>query len=153
MIIVMQCIIRYAIAQIEDIDITLSTLGLLFLILATVLIAAGGYVINDIYDVVADKINKAKKRIVGISVDEKQAKLIYFTLTFTGLGLGFILTNLMAHPIYFIYFLLSAGSLYLYARFIKKYAFIGNLLVSILVGLSVILVPLFELVFIAGTSS
>ena len=62
MIIVMQCVIRYAIAQIEDVDITLSTLGLLFLILATVLIAAGGYVINDIYDVVADKINKAEVR-------------------------------------------------------------------------------------------
>lgn len=153
MIIVMQCVIRYAIAQIDDIDITLSNLGLLFLILATVLIAAGGYIINDSYDVVADKINKPKKRTVGVTIDEKQAKLIYFGLTFTGLGLGFILTSLMGHPIYFIYFLLSAGFLYLYARFIKKYALIGNLLVSILVGLSVILVPLFELIPAIDTSN
>ena len=146
MIIVMQCIISIAITQIENVEITLSRLGMLFLILATILIAAGGYVINDIYDVVADKVNRGKKRIVGNVVDDKQAKLLYFGLTFTGLGLGFILTNLMAQPVYFVYFLLSAGLLYLYARFIKKVALVGNVLVSALVGLSVILVPLFELV-------
>lgn len=141
----MQGIVRYAIAMIEDVAITLSTLGLVFLILATVLIAAGGYIINDFYDVVADKINKPKKRIINISVEEKDAKLIYFLLTFSGIGLGFILTSLMEHPVYFIYFLISAGALYLYARFFKKIALLGNLVVSGLVALSVLLVPIFEL--------
>lgn len=145
MIIAVQCIVRYGLAMVEGIDITLSTLGLIVLVLATVLIAAGGYVINDFYDVVADKINKPKKQIVQKLIDEKQTKLFYFLLTFSGLGLGFILTNLMGQSAYFMYFAVSALLLYLYARFLKKYALVGNLIISFLVALSVLLVPIFEL--------
>ena len=145
MIVVVQCIVRYAIFMIEDIEITLSTLGFVFLVLATVLITAGGYVINDVFDSTADRINKPTKRIVGLKLSEKQARLIYFLLTFTGLGLGFILTSLMGKPWYFLLFALSAILLYLYARYLRRYAIIGNIVVSILVALATLLVAIFEL--------
>lgn len=153
MIVAVQCIVRYAISMIENLQITLSTLGFVFLVLATVLIAAGGYVINDLYDITADKINKPKKRIVDVSISQNQAKLFYFLLTFSGLGLGFILTSLMAQPVYFVIFILSAGLLYLYAIFFRKYALIGNLVVSSLVGLSVVLVAIFELLPVIDASN
>lgn len=145
MIIVVQCIIYYGLVLIKDIEITLSPLGITFLMLATVLIAAGGLFINDFYGQVADKINRPKGHLMSKSFDEKQVKLAYFLCTFSGLGLGFILTNLMEHPFYFFYFAVSTLLLYIYARFLKKIAFLGNLMMGLLTGLSVLLVPIFEL--------
>ena len=100
-----QLVVRFGIIEVLDAEITLSYLGLSFIILATVLIAAGGYVINDIFDITADKINRPKKRLIGREIKESQAKLIYFLLTFSGVGLGFVLSNMMGVPIYFLYFL------------------------------------------------
>lgn len=131
--------------MVDSLEITLSTLGFAFLVLATIGIAAGGYIINDIFDSITDKVNKPKKRIVNTSVSEKNAKLLYYLLTFTSLGLGFILTNLMAKPTYFIFFALSAALLYVYAHSLRKYALIGNVLIAFLVALSTLLVAIFEL--------
>lgn len=146
MILAVLCITRYAIFMVDDLEITLSTLGFTFLLLATLFIAAGGYIINDIFDITTDKVNKPKTRVVERSVPLKQAKLLYYLLTFTGLGFGFILTNLMEKPFYFGFFVLSAGLLYVYARALRKYAFIGNLVVAFLVALSTLLVAIFELI-------
>lgn len=139
------CTTRVAMAMVGNLDIILSHLGFLFLVLATILIAAGGYIINDVFDTVTDKVNRPKKRIIGVTIPIKQAKLFYLIVTFTGLGLGFILTNLMAKPAYFIFFVLSAGLLYLYARVLRKYAIIGNLAIAFLVALSTLLPAIFEL--------
>lgn len=132
--------------MVDDLEITLSALGFTFLLLAILFIAAGGYIINDIFDITTDKVNKPKRRVVERSVPLKQAKLLYYLLTFTGLGFGFILTNLMEKPSYFGFFVLSAGLLYVYARALRKYAFIGNLVVAFLVALSTLLVAIFELI-------
>lgn len=140
-----QLVVRYGIIEILEADITLSKLGLSFIILATVLIAAGGYVINDIFDISADKINRPKKRLVGSEIKESQAKLIYFLLTFSGLGLGFVLSNMMGAPVYFLYFLATAVLLYFYARHLQRFALIGNIVVSLLVGLSILIIGIFEL--------
>lgn len=145
MIIVTQCIIKYAFFQHFEVQISLSTLGFFFLVLATVLIAAGGYIINDIYDITADRVNKPHKRIVDLSVDTKRAWLLYYLTTFTGLGLGFVLSAMIMQPLDFLYFIAIALGLYFYSRFLKKVALIGNLLISIIVGLSLLIVGIFEL--------
>ena len=104
MIILMQCIVRYGFIAIFDIEYKLSKLGVIFLILATILIAAGGYIINDILDVTADKINKPQRRTIGVSIDPKRAKLLYYIFTFVGLGFGFILSAVIQIPSYFLIF-------------------------------------------------
>ncbi len=141
----MQCIIRYGFFKPFDIELKLSSLGFLFLVLATVLIAAGGYVINDIIDITADKINKPKRRTVGVSIDSKQAKLIYYMLTFVGIGFGFTLSAVLEKPIYFLIFAGTALALYVYSRFLRKIALVGNLIVSFTIAISIIIVGLFEL--------
>lgn len=147
-----QCIVRFGLIAPFEADITLSSLGFSFIVLATVLIAAGGYIINDVYDINADKINRPNTRVVGVHIKEQQAKLLYFVLTFSGVGLGFVLSNMIGIPLYFLYFLVTALLLYIYARRLKRIGVIGNILVSLLVGLSIIIVGIFEL-FPAMTSS
>ncbi len=145
MIIGMQCIIRYGFFIPFNVEFTLSVLGFSFLVLATVLIAAGGYIINDIIDVTADKINKPKRRVIGVSIDLKRGKLLYYIFTFGGLGLGFVLSAMIQKPFYFLIFAGTAMALYLYSRFFRKIAIVGNIIVSITIALSIIIVGVFEL--------
>src|SRR5580658_11055963 len=65
--------------------------GGLFLIysLAFVLIAAGGYVINDVYDLEMDKKNKPDKVIIDKFIPEKKAIQFYWVLSIAGLILGY----------------------------------------------------------------
>ena len=56
---------------------------------STVLIAAGGYIINDIYDIETDKINKKENQIIGNSISSKSAFNYYYLLNFLGFLFGF----------------------------------------------------------------
>jgi len=145
MVIVMQCTVTYGFFKPFDIDLPLSRLGFIFLLFATVFIAAGGYIINDIIDITADKINKPKKRTIGVSIDEKQAKFLYYIFTFVGVGFGFIICAVLGKPVYFLIFVGSAFALYAYSRFLRKIALIGNLLVSVTVAATIVIVGIFEL--------
>ena len=51
----------------------LNNLEFLLLVLATLFIAAGGYVVNDIFDVDIDRLNRPQKVIIGKTVDETAA--------------------------------------------------------------------------------
>ncbi len=122
----------------------LTSLDIILLILATVLIAAGGNVINDYYDVEADKINKPKKTFVGEKISRKSA----FTFAITLFALGIILGGYIAwksnHLAYVGIFIASALLLWLYSYALKRIALLGNLTVSLLAGL----VPLMVWIFI-----
>ena len=119
MIIVTQCIIKFAFFTHFNVETTLSTLGFIFLMLATVCIAAGGYIVNDIYDITADKINKPKTRTVGVSLARKKAQLYYYLFTLIGIGLGFVVSIIIEKPRYILYFIVIALGLYVYSRFLK----------------------------------
>ncbi len=61
------------------------------LVLSTVLIAAGGYVINDIFDIETDKINKPNKILINKSMPVSIAYRLYYGLTLAGTLIGFYL--------------------------------------------------------------
>jgi len=115
------------------------------LILATVLIAAGGYVINDIFDQKTDEINKPKKVIIGKLFSEAKAYNLYAVLTITGVACGFILANSVSHPNFAIIFVLIATLLYFYASTLKQMTLIGNIVVAALVAFSVIIIGIFDI--------
>ena len=58
------------------------------LILASVLIAAAGYVINDYFDVDIDQVNRPRKNVVDNIVSRRWAMLWHFLLSGTGLLLS-----------------------------------------------------------------
>ncbi|MBV7267693.1 geranylgeranylglycerol-phosphate geranylgeranyltransferase [Winogradskyella luteola] len=132
---------------------TLSPLAFFLLVLATVCIAAGGYVINDIYDVEADKINKPNKVIVNTYISEKVALQLFITLNIVGVGIGFYLSNGIGKSGYFVIFFIASALLYIYSSYLKQILLVGNIIVSLIVALSILLVGIFELLPVINDSN
>ncbi|EGV43857.2 prenyltransferase [Bizionia argentinensis JUB59] len=146
MIVLVQLLVKYALLEPFGAIITLNGFGFSILILATVCIAAAGYIINDIYDQETDAINKPKQRIVGKRISEKTAYNLFIGFNVVGVLLGFYVSNMVDRSGLFAIFVLTSGLLYLYATYLKQIPVVGNIVISILVALSVIIVGLFELI-------
>ncbi len=141
-----QLLIKYALFPAFAIDITLNGLGFAILVFSTLFIAAGGYIINDIYDIETDAVNKPTKVIVGKHISEDIANKLYILFTVIGVGLGFYLSNSVGRPPFFIVFITISGLLYIYASYLKQIAVVGNIVVSGAVALSLLIVGIFELI-------
>ncbi|WP_072991408.1 geranylgeranylglycerol-phosphate geranylgeranyltransferase [Flavobacterium segetis] len=145
LLVFMQIIFRYGFFKYQNITLALTDFQYVILVLSTVLIAAGGYVINNIFDQDTDAINYPKKVVVGNSISEKQAYNIYLILTSCGVGIGFYLANVIQKPLFAAIFILIAATLYLYATSLKQMLLIGNIVVAFLLAFSVIIIGIFDL--------
>ena len=123
----------------------LTDLEFLLLVLSTVMIAAGGYVINNIMDQETDEIAKPKDVIVGKHISEAMAYNLYIAFNIIGVGIGFYLSNLIQKPMFSSIFIVVAGTLYMYATSLKQSLLIGNIIVALLLGFSVIVVGIYDL--------
>lgn len=144
-IIVTQWLFKWMLIDVFFKNTALTSLEFALLVLATVLIAAAGNIINDIQDVSIDKINKPKKVIVGKKIAEKNAYRFYIVLNILGVAIGIFVANQSEKSAFAIIFVLIAMLLYYYSIFLKKIPIIGNMLVSLLVGLVVIITGVFTL--------
>jgi len=140
-----QYLIKYAYLEPFGVIGSLNGLGMTLLILATLCIAAAGNIINDIYDIKADRINKPNRVIVGQFISEKRAYNLFFGLNIVGLVIGFYLSHAINKPPFFSLFVFASIVLYVYATSLKKIALIGNIMISILVALSIIIVGVFDI--------
>ena len=145
MIALVQLLIKYALLEPFGVETSLDTLGIWLLILASTCIAAAGNIINDINDIETDFINKPQKIIIGTTISEKTAYNLFIFLNLIGVGFGFYLSHLVGKAPFFILFVLISALLYIYATQLKRTVFVGNLVVSVLVGMSVLIVGVFEL--------
>jgi 4-hydroxybenzoate polyprenyltransferase len=150
MIALIQCIIKYLffeLPQFKNANLTtaLDTAAFTSLVLATICIAAAGNIINDIYDVVTDSINKPNKVIVGKYISEDMANNLFMGFTVLGIIFGVYATWDIDKNSYATIFLIVSALLYWYATSLKQAILIGNILVSFLVGLSILIVGVFEI--------
>mgnify|MGYP001387543068 CR=1 FL=1 len=105
----------------------------LFTLLFTV---AGGYIINDIFDVSTDQINK--KNIINNTISIKNAKTSYVIMNFlTIIGTAYLVieTNKIISVFIFLFFIIS---LYKYSQVFKKQFLIGNIQVAFLTAFSIV---------------
>lgn len=144
-IVLLQVLIKFILFNSLEFNTALSGFNFTILIFATVCIAAGGYIINDIYDVAIDHINKPERLIVGTIFSQKKVFYFYLGITTTGVFAGFYLSNLVEKPFLAGLFIILAALLYLYASYIKKIILAGNLLVAFMVAMSIIILGLFDL--------
>lgn len=145
LIIATQLVVIYGMLETLDIPLALKNWQVILLIVATTLVAAGGNVINDIYDQDIDAINKPHIRIVGVHLTENNAFNLYIALTITAVISGFIVANSVQKPMLAVVYILVAFGLYSYANGLKKMLLIGNILISLLVALVFLITGLFEL--------
>src|SRR5436309_2699433 len=67
----------------------LSDVHFFILALSTMLVAAGGYIINDYYDIKIDLLNKPDKLVVGKFISRRIALTWHLSLSIAGILLGF----------------------------------------------------------------
>ena len=141
----MQLIFRYGFLKFQNIFLSLADWQYGLLVLSTVLIAAAGYIINDILDQETDSDNRPESTIVGKLISEKAAYNLYFILNITGVGIGYYLANVIHKPSFAGVFIIVSATLYMYATNLKQMLLIGNIIVALLLSFSVIIIGLFDL--------
>lgn len=141
----MQLVFRYGFLEMQNIPLALSSVQYGLLVLATVCIAAGGYIINNIFDVDTDMENKPEDVIVDRFISENQAYNLYFGFTVAGTAIGFYLSNVIEKPSFASVFIIIAATLYFYASNLKQSLLIGNIIVALLLSLSVVIIGVFDL--------
>jgi 4-hydroxybenzoate polyprenyltransferase len=115
----------------------------LLLVAATVFITAGGYVINDYFDIKTDLINKGKV-IVGTKVSRRQAIMWHNILNLAGVAIGFYISSRAGYIWLGALFLVVSGLLYFYSASYKRQFLIGNLVVALLTAMVPMLVVFYE---------
>lgn len=138
------CIIDVELYTLYDFKPYLNGFSFYILLLTTIFVTAGGYVINDIFDVETDAINKPGKNIIGDKIDDNQAFNFYLFLSTVAVIGSFILMftsgqmKISSLPIFII------ALLYVYASTFKK-MMIGNIVISLCAALPIIFLSTYEL--------
>ncbi len=114
------------------------------LVVATVLIAAAGYVINDYYDQQIDGVNNTKKQIVGVTVSAKVAYLLFWGLSAMGVLLGAFVSYKAGFINLSAIFVIASFMLFYYSLKYKRLLLWGNLVVAFLSAMVMLLPWLFE---------
>lgn len=158
-IILTQVLIRYAVLKplaglmevtiastgiTEPLSLRLSLPDFIIMVLATVAIAAGGYVINDYFDIRTDLINRGEV-IVGTRVPRRKAMMWHNILNIAGVSAGFYISYKVGYFWIGLLFLVVSGLLYFYSSTYKRQFLIGNIIVALLVAMVPMLVLAYEI--------
>jgi 4-hydroxybenzoate polyprenyltransferase len=115
----------------------------LILVVATLFITAGGYVINDYFDIKTDLINKGEV-IVSTKISRRQAMMWHNVLNIAGVAAGFFISWKAGYFWMGILFLIVSGLLYFYSASYKRQFLVGNFVVALLTAMVPMLVVIFE---------
>ena len=114
----------------------------LLILSATVFIAAGGYVINDYFDVKIDRINRPDEVIVTRSVSKPAAMQLSLCLSGIGILCGIGTAILLRSLTLGILFIIIPGLLWFYSSSYKRLFMVGNLIIALLAALPPMLVAM-----------
>jgi geranylgeranylglycerol-phosphate geranylgeranyltransferase len=99
--------------------------------LAGGMIGAGGMVINDLFDIEIDRINKPDRPLPAGLISRKSALFVYALLSIIGIVLNFFTSTAAL-----IIAVAAVPMIFAYSAFLKRTPLLGNLLVAFLTGLA-----------------
>jgi 4-hydroxybenzoate polyprenyltransferase len=146
LIALVQLLIKYALFPSFQATTALNDFQFTILLLATLFIAVAGNIINDIYDIETDLVNKPNRIIVDKHISEKAAFNLFIIFNIIGVGLGFYLANDINRSGFATLFVITSALLYVYSTYLKYLILIGNIVISILIVLSILIVGFFDLI-------
>ncbi len=123
---------------------TLTNNQFYLLMLATTLIAAAGYIINDYFDLRIDYLNKPEKVIIGRSIKRRVAMALHVVFSLIGLVIFTYLALHLKVAVLAIIPALVVGLLWFYSTDYKRQLLVGNFVAGILAVFPILLVVLFE---------
>ena len=115
---------------------------LLLLEIAVILIAAGGYVINDYFDVKIDRINRPDAVIVTRTISKPAAMRLSICLSAAGAACGILEAILLRSMTIGILFVIVPGLLWFYSSSYKRLFMVGNLTIALLAAVTPMLVAI-----------
>lgn len=121
----------------------LGWLDFMILVIATCLITAAGYVINDYFDIRTDLINRGSI-IVGNTITRRMAIFYHNILNILGVACGTYVSARIGYIWLGVFFILISGLLYFYSAVYKRQFLIGNIVVALLVATVPMLVVVYD---------
>lgn len=106
---------------------TLKNPDLHYMVFASLFCVAGGYLINNFYDLEKDLINRPNKTIYEKIVKQSTALRLYFLFNIIGTGFGLLVSFNV-----FLYMSAFVFALWFYSHKLKKITFIGNVMAALL---------------------
>lgn len=113
------------------------------LIFSTILIAAAGNIINDYFDIKADRINKPGSLIIGKYIKKRWAILLHWIFNGVAVAISIYL-SIKYESLWFIFIHVVSGNLlWFYSLKLKKKVVSGNIVIAIMTGI----IPLLTVIF------
>jgi 4-hydroxybenzoate polyprenyltransferase len=106
-------------------------------ILASVLIAAAGYVINDYFDINIDEVNRPQRQVVDKLISRRWAMFWHLSMSLAGLGCTALAVRWESHAYLFFANITCVIALWLYSTHLKKTLLVGNILIALLTSWTV----------------
>lgn len=122
----------------------------MLLVLSTILIAAAGNIINDYFDVKADRVNRPKSLIIGKKIKRRWAIILHWILNLLAFSIAIILSYRFQSFWYLFIHLMSINLLWFYSMSLKRTNTLGNITIALLTGLVPLLVGIFYQQYSAG---
>ena len=115
---------------------------LLLIAAATILIAAGGYVINDYFDIKIDRINRPDQLIVTQYISKETAMRLSIGLSGVGMVCGIVVAFLLRSTTIGILFAIIPGLLWFYSSSYKRLLIVGNVTIALLSATSILMIAI-----------
>ena len=136
---------RYFLFPFIQVNSKLTDVEFIVLSLSIIAVTASGNIINDIFDVESDTINNRNRPLARGEIPVKSANRLYIVMVLISIGLA-CYVSYRTNSWWLVFLeIATIYVLYLYAKRLKGIALLGNVLVSLLVSLSFLLLILMEL--------
>ena len=147
-IILIQVLLRYCIIRpilfSQAPEMISGSIDFFLLVFTTIVIAAGGYIINDYFDIPIDEVNKPGKNAIGKWLNEKDILLGYWLINGLAVIIGFFLAFRLKSLTFGLIFPVISILLWFYSARYKRTFLLGNIIISVLSALVILIVWYFE---------
>ena len=130
---------------INGFELEMSDFQFALLVLASLLIAGGGYAINDYFDAKIDRVNKPKLVVLDRIIKRRTAMALHIFMT----SIGFVLATYVSYDVGMwkmnTIFLFIVFALWFYSTNLKHILLAGNIIIALLAALVPLIVGLFEI--------
>lgn len=113
------------------------------LVFSSVFIAAGGYIINDYFDIQIDIINKPERMVINRFIKRRWAIVWHFILSFMGIFLSFYVSFVTGEWLISFINIFCVVVLVLYSTTFKRKLLSGNLIIAALTAWVILVVYIF----------
>lgn len=111
----------------------------------SMIIAAGGYILNDVYDIEIDRINRPERQVIGKLLSRNEGVQVTTILLLLALIIGILASFMMASALPSMVFPVAILVVWWYAARLKKTLIWGNLAVACMTSATIGMIWLFEL--------